>query len=203
MTSVQGETVIPKGDATFDAAERLAIVNLFGAYAQHYDAGRLDEWRELFTESADVRFLNRGRAVTTTLAETIPILKARQETFSAEKDQRRHALNSLCFDMQKTDEATGRCYFQVFSTRDGGAPAVQLTGLYEFTAVKQDTEWKFSRWIAHIDQGGMTPAVQTRWSTLCICSSDLLEWIRPGSTRTALWCRTSPPLSSSCQVFRA
>ena len=153
MTPGQGKTMIPKGDATFDAADRLAIVNLFGAYAQTYDAAHLDEWRELFADSADVRFLNRGRAVTMSLAETIPILQARHEAFKADKDQRRHALNSLCFDDQTQNEATGRCYFQVFSTRDGGTPGVQLTGCYEFAAVKQNNAWKFSRWIAYIDQG--------------------------------------------------
>jgi hypothetical protein len=36
---------------------------------------------------------------------------------------------------------------------DLSTPSVQLTGYYEFTAVKQDDGWKFSRWIAHIDQG--------------------------------------------------
>src|SRR6266702_4380976 len=99
------------GDATFDAADRLAIPNLLGAYAQTYDAARLDEWREVFADSADVRFLNRDRTVTTTLSETIPMLQARHETFKAEKDQRRHALNSLCFASQKGNEARGRCYF--------------------------------------------------------------------------------------------
>jgi hypothetical protein len=131
----------------------MAIVNLFGAYAQTYDADRLDEWRALFADSADVRFMNRDRTVTNTLSETVPALQARQESFKAQKDQRRHALNSLCFTSQQSNEASGRCYFQVFSTRDGGTPAVQLTGYYEFTAIKRDDAWKFSRWIAHIDQG--------------------------------------------------
>jgi SnoaL-like domain len=79
MTSGQRETTIPTGDATFDAADRLAIVNLFGAYAHTYDAAHLDEWRELFADTADVRFLNRDRAVTMSLAETIPMLQARHE----------------------------------------------------------------------------------------------------------------------------
>jgi len=32
------------GDASFNAADRLAIINLFGAYAQSYDAGKTDEF---------------------------------------------------------------------------------------------------------------------------------------------------------------
>jgi hypothetical protein len=60
FTPVQGKTAIPIGDATFDPADRLAIVNLFGAYAQTYDAARLDEWRALFADSAEVRFEASG-----------------------------------------------------------------------------------------------------------------------------------------------
>lgn len=32
------------GDASFKPADRLAVINLFGAYAQSYDAGKTDEF---------------------------------------------------------------------------------------------------------------------------------------------------------------
>jgi len=38
------------GDASFNAADRLAIINLFGAYAQSYDAGKTDEFLSVFTD---------------------------------------------------------------------------------------------------------------------------------------------------------
>ena len=40
-----------------------------------------------------------------------------------------------------------------FSIVDGGTPTVAFTGYYEFTAVNYANAWKFSRWIAHMDQG--------------------------------------------------
>src|SRR5262245_53179936 len=60
---MHGEITTPIGDATFDAADRLAIINLIGAYVQFYDAGRLDEWQAMLADAAEVRFLNRDRTV--------------------------------------------------------------------------------------------------------------------------------------------
>jgi hypothetical protein len=36
--------------------------------------------------------------------------------------------------------------------KEGGAPAPDLTGRYEFTAVKHDGAWRFGRWVVAIDQ---------------------------------------------------
>jgi hypothetical protein len=40
---------------------------------------------------------------------------------------------------------------QVF-IKDAGPPIPDLTGRYEFTAVKRDGRWRFSRWVVAIDQ---------------------------------------------------
>src|SRR5215204_299837 len=56
LSPMSGETTTPIGEATFDAADRLAIINLIGAYVQLYDAGRLDEWQTVFADAAEVRF---------------------------------------------------------------------------------------------------------------------------------------------------
>src|SRR5688500_16231120 len=69
-STVPGESAPLKGEATFDAADRLAVINLLGFYAHNYDAGRLDEWQSVFTDDAEVRFFARDRVVTSTLAET-------------------------------------------------------------------------------------------------------------------------------------
>lgn len=45
---------IGAGEATFDAADRLAIINLLGAYAYLYDQDHLDAHRALFTESLEL-----------------------------------------------------------------------------------------------------------------------------------------------------
>jgi SnoaL-like domain len=121
------------GDTAFDAVDRLAIVNLFGAYAYTYDENELDEFRALFTDSPS-------------------FLAARKAAFKAENNQRRHALNSFWFTRQNGTEATGRCYVQVFGIRDAGPPSPELTGCYEFTAVKHDGVWRFIRWVLALDR---------------------------------------------------
>jgi len=45
------------GDASFNAADRLAIINLFGAYAQSYDAGKTDEFLSVFTEKVELIYI--------------------------------------------------------------------------------------------------------------------------------------------------
>jgi SnoaL-like domain len=84
------------------------------------------------------------------------LLAIRKEKFKAENNQRRHALNSFWFASQSEREATGHCYVQVFAIADGAAPTPDLTGRYEFTAVKRDGGWRFSRWVVAIDQTQLT-----------------------------------------------
>jgi SnoaL-like domain len=42
------------GSVAFDVADRLAIINLFGAYAYTYDQNQLEDFRTLFTESPEL-----------------------------------------------------------------------------------------------------------------------------------------------------
>ena len=141
------------GDAWFNAADRLAIINLFGAYAQSYDAGKLDEFISLFADKVELKYMNGDKVVAEGLAQVTQAMPGRVKAFQAAKMQRRHALTSYAFTSQTDNKASGRLYFQVFSITDGGAPSVAVTGYYEFTAVKQGNTWKFSRWIARADQG--------------------------------------------------
>ncbi len=140
------------GGVAFDVADRLAIINLFGAYAYTYDQNQLDDFRALFTESPELGLrLYDGTTVSQGVDTVMELLALRKGEFKAQNNQRRHALNSFWFDSQSAEEATGRCYVQVFAIRDGGHPP-DLTGCYEFTAVKQDGVWRFSRWVLAIDQ---------------------------------------------------
>jgi hypothetical protein len=149
----QPAPVTDVGSVAFDAADRLAIINLFGAYAYTYDQNQLDDFRTLFTESPDLGLrLRDGTAVSQGIDTVMELLALRKGEFTAQNNQRRHALNSFWFSSQSSEEATGRCYFQVFAVRDGGAPSPDLTGCYEFTAVKHDGVWRFSRWFLVIDQ---------------------------------------------------
>jgi hypothetical protein len=142
----------PAGAVDFDAADRLAIVNLFGAYAHTYDENRLDEFRALFTDAPRLGMLHEGAELTQDIDTVMNLLAVRKEKFRAENNQRRHALNSIWFTGQTANEATGYCYVQVFAIKDGGRPIADLTGRYEFTAVKQDGVWRLSRWVVAMDQ---------------------------------------------------
>jgi hypothetical protein len=152
--ATDGDTA-PIGDvgrADFDVTDRLAIINLFGAYAYTYDENRLDDFRALFTESPQLVLLHEGRPLSADIDTVMSLLAVRKAGFKAENNQRRHALNSFWFSSQSDSEATGHCYVQVFAIEDGGAPTPDLTGRYEFTAVKQDGAWRFSRWVVAMDQ---------------------------------------------------
>jgi hypothetical protein len=140
------------GNAVFKAADRLAIINLFGAYAQSYDAGKLDEFISLFADKVELKYMSGDKVVAEGLDQVTRGMTGRVKAFAAEKIQRRHALTSYVFTSQTNTQASGRLYFQVFASKEGGAPTVALTGFYEFTAVKEGNVWKFNRWIAYGDQ---------------------------------------------------
>jgi hypothetical protein len=142
------------GGADFDVADRLAIINLFGAYAYTYDENLLDDFRALFTESPQLVLQHEGKTLSGDVDTVMKLLAVRKEDFKAENNQRRHALNSFWFSSQGATEATGYCYVQVFAIRDGGPPTPDLSGCYEFTAIKEGGVWKFSRWVLAIDQAG-------------------------------------------------
>jgi hypothetical protein len=140
------------GSADFDVADRLAIINLFGAYAYTYDENLLDDFRGLFTESPQLVLQHEGKTLSGDVDTVMKLLAVPKEEFKADNNQRRHALNSFWFASQSASEATGRWYVQVFAIRDGGPPTPDLSGCYEFTAVKEDRVWKFRRWVLAIDQ---------------------------------------------------
>ncbi|WP_077081134.1 nuclear transport factor 2 family protein [Mycobacterium numidiamassiliense] len=152
MVDGQAATAGDIGSVAFDVADRLAIINLFGAYAYSYDENRLDEFRALFTDAPQLGLLHEGAELTQDIETVMTLLAVRKAKFKAENNQRRHALNSFWFSSQTASEATGRCYVQVFAIKDGGSPSPDLTGCYEFTAVKQDGVWRLSRWIVAMDQ---------------------------------------------------
>jgi hypothetical protein len=147
--------VLEIGDTAFDVADRLAIINMFGAYAYTYDENHLDDFRELFTGSPELVVRHEDRSLSQDVDTVMSLLAARKAAFQAENNQRRHALNSFWFTHQDASEATGRCYVQVFAIRDAGPPSPELTGCYEFTAVKHEGVWRFSRWVLRVDQANV------------------------------------------------
>lgn len=77
------------GDTAFDAADRLAIINLFGAYAYTYDESAL------FTDSPELVLRHEDRMLSQDIDTVMNFLAARKAAFKAENNQRRHALKLL------------------------------------------------------------------------------------------------------------
>lgn len=152
MLSTTPVETMDAGDATFDAADRLAIINLLGAYAYLYDQDHLDEHRGLFTESPELFLVQEDHTLSADMDTVASLAAARKAAFNAENNRRRHAIDSVWFTSQTATEASGHCYVQVFAIRDGGPPTADLTACYDFTAVKQHGVWRFSRWVLGIDQ---------------------------------------------------
>lgn len=73
------------GSVAFDVTDRLAIINLFGAYAYTYDENRLDEFRTLFTESPELVLLHEGQPLSADIDTVMGLLATRKAAFKALK----------------------------------------------------------------------------------------------------------------------
>jgi len=114
------------GDASFNAADQLAIITLFGAYAQSYDAGKLDEFMSLFADKVELKYMNGDNVVAERLDHVTRVMTGRVKVFAAEKIQRRHFLTTYAFASQTESEASGHLYVLLLSSKDGGAPTIVL-----------------------------------------------------------------------------
>ena len=119
----QPAPVADLGGVAFDVADRLAIINLFGAYAYTYDENQLDDFRALFTESPELGLrLHDGTTVSQGVDTVMELLAVRKGEFKAQENHRRHALNSFWFSSQSADEAAGRCYVQCSQSGSAARP---------------------------------------------------------------------------------
>lgn len=69
------------GNASFNATDRLAIINLFGAYAQSYDAGKLEEFLSVFTDEVELKFMNGDKVAADGLAQVTSAMAERVKAF--------------------------------------------------------------------------------------------------------------------------
>jgi len=140
----------PAGNTSFNATDRLAILNLLHSYGYLFDENRLGEYEKLFSSTA--RFNNLvPQKTSATLEEFIEFLASRLKAFVANGVQRRHFLGPVRFDHQTPTKASGQVYLQLFSIEQGGPPQLLLTGFYSFSTVKENQQWKIDQWEVAVD----------------------------------------------------
>ena len=138
------------GDASFNAADRLAIINVLNSYGYFVDELQLDNFFSLFTSVPTIEFWHGESMIADGWEQFKAMTISRQEHFRREKIQRRHVLSAPRFDVQSDDSASGHVYLQLYKTQDNRVSLVTL-GYYAFTAIKQRGEWKLASWIARVD----------------------------------------------------
>lgn len=141
----------PLGSTAFDVADRLAIINLINSYGYFIDEYGTDRFDELFAEAPTIEIHSGGKILAKGLTQFSALVHARHANFERENIQRRHILSAPRFDSQDSISACGQVYLQYYETRRGKSPALISVGLYEFRAIKRDSQWKLGSWIARPD----------------------------------------------------
>lgn len=114
----------------------LAIRALYARYNHAIHRGDADAWAACFTPEG--RFSNRARVV-----EGREALAEYAAGWSAD-GRSRYWIDNLLLKSTNTG-ASGTCYLLLLSIgRDGSPPAVDLTGIYTDSLVKQQGEWLFA-----------------------------------------------------------
>jgi SnoaL-like domain len=140
------------GDVSFDAVDRLAVMNLVGAYCHAYDAGDADVLLSLFTDKADFKYVFMDKTLVNSTVAFAHGMQERLQGFAASKTVRHHVTGSFLITSQSAKQAEGRVYVQVLSIVDARLASIDVTATYDFTAIKQDNVWKFSRFLCRRDQ---------------------------------------------------
>lgn len=138
------------GNTSFDATDRLAIVNVLNSYGYFVDELRMDDYFSLFTDSATVEMWFGERQIVESQAQFKHLATSRQEFFAREKIQRRHVLSAPRFERQSGNTASGQTYFRLYKIHHNVTSLV-ATGYYEFSAVKNNERWQLDRWIGRLD----------------------------------------------------
>ncbi len=138
------------GNTSFNATDRLAVINLLYSYGYFFNEDKLEEFSALFTQSASIELGQGNDKMIMNLSEWRKYISSLQEFSQQQQIQPRHVLNAPRFDSQTSNKASGQVYLQLFTTKND-ITSLLTTGIYEFTAVKQANEWKLSHWVVKLD----------------------------------------------------
>ncbi|HAC65299.1 MAG TPA: hypothetical protein DCF68_17670 [Cyanothece sp. UBA12306] len=138
------------GSTSFNATDRLAVINLLYSYGYFFNENKLEEFSALFAKSALIELGQGNNKTIMNLSQWIEYISGLQTFFTQQQTQPRHVLSSPRFDSQSSDQVHGQSYLQLFTTKHGITSLV-TTGIYDFTAIKAGNEWKLNHWVVKLD----------------------------------------------------
>lgn len=138
------------GNSSFNARDRLAVMNLLNSYGYFFNENKLEEFSDLFDTSAVIELGDGSNKTTMNLSQWRKYISNLQQFFRQQQIQPRHIVSATRFDSQTGEQMTGQSYLQLFTTQHNMTSLV-TTGIYEFTAIQQEDNWKLSHWVVKLD----------------------------------------------------
>lgn len=149
-------------------ADRLAIHNLLGGYAQFASEGNLDEWSDLFADDAIFEIIIPSNAVDSPLAagthsfDKTRLIEMEQGLFKIYRarfldltlgERRLYLINNVWIVSQSDHDAVVQATLTLVRTAmSGPSPHIDFTGTYYGTFQKRDTGWLIYRWCLRLDR---------------------------------------------------
>jgi 3-phenylpropionate/cinnamic acid dioxygenase small subunit len=133
----------------FNVEDRLEIINVLNSYSHYFDHGQTEDWLNLFTEDCVFEIAGgpefKGRAGLTPLV-------VRAKKWLETGVQRRHRLGNIVFHEQTNSNARISVYLLLASTANKEDLSFVSTGEYDGWLVKDEGEWKISKWVISTDR---------------------------------------------------
>lgn len=130
------------------ADDLMAIYKLMADYNHLVDAGRGDDWADLFVEGGSLdtgmgMVIEGGRDALAEFAASVPTLVPGA----------RHVVSNISIDGDGST-ATGSAYLQMWATAaDASQAKLVITGVYRDELRKVDGSWRFVKRVMTADQG--------------------------------------------------
>ena len=153
LTALCGCRTLPDGRDAARMADRLAILNVLGAYPHHFDEREAEEFLDLFTEDVSFEWYMAGEKVGGMDGRKAfgDMIVPRMEMFAEQGLIRRHTNANIFIVSQTEKEAHVRMGFILHSVKDMKELTLVSTGTYEGWLGKQDGRWLIRRWIDRVD----------------------------------------------------
>ena len=122
-------------------ADRMAIADLFGRYAFHFDRNEPDSVASLFTDDAIVDYGPEFPPIEGRAAMAERIRPGLDDVFAATS----HHISNVLVDFPRPGVAQAVAYVHAWHRYIDGSPDGYLWGQYHVAARRDDGEWRFSR----------------------------------------------------------